>query len=88
MKGKDGMGTMTCECSDRGCSVHAGTGHCDGRDVVRLYRVDMRDDDGTLFCEACADDAMGSGLYCGEGDPDTLEPEAIDAFRARPGGAS
>ena len=57
-----------CECADKGCPVHKGT---DCRktsadfetQMVRLYRVDMDDEAGTLFCDLCADDACESGLF-------------------------
>lgn len=52
-----------CECADRGCSAHEGTSHCEGQAILLAYRSDMNDITGTLFCEACADDAEGSGLY-------------------------
>lgn len=59
----------TCECSDPGCVCG---GRCAGRGTVILYRVDMQDETGTLFCENCASDALDSGLFTEE-DPTTEE---------------
>lgn len=33
-----------------------------------LYRVDMDDESGTLFCEHCAEDAMESGVFTSRDD--------------------
>jgi hypothetical protein len=52
-----------CGCADPGCPVHKGASECKGHTDTRLYRVDMRDTTGTLFCWACADDAFDSGLF-------------------------
>lgn len=52
-----------CECSDSGCKAHKGTSACESIGTTILYRVDMDDLTGTLFCESCADDAMESGLF-------------------------
>ena len=38
-----------------------------------LYRVDMEDATGTLFCAACADDAFECGLYDAQEDADEEE---------------
>lgn len=54
---------MNCECCDPLCPVHTGSSQCDRLGVDRLYRVDMIDLDGTLFCEGCADDSIQSGLF-------------------------
>ena len=50
-----------CECSDPGCK--ACYGQCSKRAKTNLIRVDMDDRGGTLFCDACADDALASGIY-------------------------
>lgn len=63
-----------CECADKACPVCNGQCHIDGK--VTLYRVDMIDRTGTLFCEACADDAMESGLFTD--DEPEQEPEEGD----------
>ena len=70
-----------CQCVDSGCPVQHGPWSrdrqfpCHGVASITLYRVDMDDETGTLFCEACADDAADSGLFsC---DPPSAD---IDAF--------
>lgn len=57
------MAKHTCECGDVGCPVHKGKEHCEKGARVCLRRVDMDDETGTLFCEACAADAQDSGLF-------------------------
>ena len=53
-----------CECADTLCPVHKGTSKCASEDgPVLLYRTDMDDRSGIVFCRACADDAMESGLF-------------------------
>lgn len=52
-----------CECADRGCKEHKGQSSCLAAGDTILFRVDMADETGTLFCEACATDAMESGLF-------------------------
>lgn len=68
--------TSTCECADPGCPA---AGHviepcdlrgvtqriacCNGKTSRLLFRVDMQDLTGTLFCEGCAEDALESGLF-------------------------
>lgn len=61
---------VPCACADHGCSTHVGhdcSVRVDPRDddgSMTLFRVDMADDwTGTLFCEACASDALNSGLF-------------------------
>lgn len=60
---------VKCECADAMCPVHRGES-CQwsgGKpSTTILYRVDMEDRTGTLFCEGCADDAMESGLFSTE----------------------
>lgn len=55
--------TNQCECSDHGCPVHNGWSACLENGEQILYRVDMNDETGTLFCAGCAADAMQSGLF-------------------------
>ena len=50
-----------CEDSDPQCSICHG--HCQHEGTIILYRIDMEDQTGTLFCEQCADDASESGLF-------------------------
>jgi hypothetical protein len=52
---------MKCECSDPGCPVCHG--HCSNAARTNLLRIDMNDEGGTLFCNACADDALASGVF-------------------------
>lgn len=51
-----------CECSDPGCPNCKGS--CERAGWVRLFRVDMHDVSGVLFCERCSDDAFYSGVFC------------------------
>ena len=51
----------TCQCADLGCPVCHGS--CNNPGDVVLYRVDMEDEAGTVFCADCAADAMDSGLF-------------------------
>lgn len=50
-----------CECADPACP--ACHGRCRNAGRVLLYRIDMADETGTLFCEPCADDAASTALY-------------------------
>lgn len=50
-----------CECSDPGCPKCKG--QCTRKATMTLYRVDMEDRSGTVFCTPCAEDAMESGLF-------------------------
>jgi len=52
-----------CECTDPGCPVHEGVSSCEGKGRVRLYRIDMDDRSGSLFCRECANDAFDSGVF-------------------------
>lgn len=53
-----------CECADRECPEHRGTSECfNGALRKPLKRIDMEDHSGTLMCEACAEDAMQSGVF-------------------------
>ena len=52
-----------CECVDVGCHAHQGIHHCEINGTAFLYRVDMEDSTGTLFCEACMADALEVGFY-------------------------
>lgn len=53
-----------CQCADPLCPVCAGK--CHNRATETLYRVDMEDETGTAFCDACASDAYDSGLFNSE----------------------
>lgn len=59
------MAEDTCECFDTQCPIHPGQ-PCHDEAVTTLYRIDMMDRSGTRFCEGCAEDAMGSGLFTNE----------------------
>lgn len=57
-----------CECSDPNCPMHNNLmgelgADCSNAAGVLLFRCDMEDYTGTLFCNACADDARESGLF-------------------------
>ena len=62
-----------CECADPECPHTMGTVlhstkplkpvDCGKPAVTRLWRIDMEDIGGTLFCETCAEDAGESGLF-------------------------
>jgi hypothetical protein len=53
-----------CECVDPGCPEHRGISECFNSALRKaLRRIDMDDHTGTLMCEACAEDAMSSGLF-------------------------
>ena len=56
-----------CGCRDAECEVHKGKAECFNPGAVRLYRVDMENTGGTLFCGGCADDALASGLFTDDG---------------------
>lgn len=62
-----------CGCRDAGCPAHKGKAECFNPGAVRLRRVGMDDTGGTLFCNACATDAMESGLFRPEEDTDGME---------------
>lgn len=55
------MKTEPCECEDPGCGECNGL--CENVGTVRLFRIDMDDHFGVLFCETCADDCYESGLF-------------------------
>lgn len=57
-----------CECADLECpandchdKLHDGHLHAWATTVV--FRIDMDDETGTAMCEACAADALDSGLF-------------------------
>mgnify|MGYP003492039539 CR=1 FL=1 len=70
-------GNLACECSDPGCSAHKGAS-CENIGEWTLYRIDMHDETGTLFCEDCASCADSSGLYTDQ-SPQDREDSAVDA---------
>lgn len=49
-----------CSCTDGGCACG---GICSEDATAVLFRIDMEDETGCAFCEACADDAMQSGVF-------------------------
>jgi hypothetical protein len=54
---------VQCECGDPGCPVHKGTSNCPNLSSRKVFRSDMEDRSGTRMCNACADDAMDSGVF-------------------------
>jgi hypothetical protein len=52
---------MDCECDDIGCPNHPN--ECYEKARINLRRIDSYDASGVNFCDACADDAIESGLY-------------------------
>lgn len=50
-----------CECNDPQCP--ACFGDCNRQGSQTLYRIDMEDRTGTVFCDDCAEDAWESGLF-------------------------
>ncbi len=57
-----------CECSDYDCPTHRGSSGCRDAATITLYRVDMHDETGTVFCDDCASDAMEVGNFSAEHD--------------------
>jgi len=53
-----------CKCADPGCGQCCGgrKPHSPGR-PTRVYRVDMDDTTGSLFCSGCAQDALDCGMF-------------------------
>jgi len=66
-----------CECADHGCPAHKGRSGCKRYANIILYRVDMQDELGTAMCEACADDAMLTGLFT---DDTGFEAEIVEVL--------
>ena len=66
-----------CECSDPLCEAHRGAA-CASAGEWLLYRIDMQDETGTLFCEDCASCADSCGLYTDQ-SPQDREDSAVDA---------
>lgn len=76
------MKTNTCECADHACSAHTGK-DCTAQATQTLTRVDFAGTPRVAFCDACASDAMESGVFGTDED----EPEdfaELDAFRKLP----
>jgi hypothetical protein len=57
------MERTPCECADPGCPAHKNSSKCNGLATIILYRIDMNDATGTAMCDACADDALESGVF-------------------------
>ncbi len=57
---------MRCECCDTNCPAHKGQKCGSDATYHTLYRADMYDPIGTLFCEPCTEDALESGLFATE----------------------
>jgi hypothetical protein len=51
---------ILCECTDQLCPCKGICGNIAGN---RLYRKDMEDTIGIVFCYICANDALNSGLF-------------------------
>ena len=51
-----------CECADHECPHHKGS-DCEAPATEHLHRIDMEDITGVLFCEACYEDALESGVF-------------------------
>lgn len=51
----------TCECNDPECPECGG--ECHNTAVYVLYRINTEDSTGNIMCEACAMDALESGLF-------------------------
>jgi len=76
---------QTCQDADPECPVCHG--HCQNPATTTLYRVDMEDATGTPMCEACANDAMESGVFATEGEgEEEMEMEMAEQARMRKGG--
>jgi hypothetical protein len=69
-----------CECSDPGCPIHEGQTQCVYRATENLFRVDMDDRTGTVFCAQCASDAYEAGVFTAD-DPDPNPDETPDDER-------
>lgn len=66
---------MRCDCFDSGCPAGHGStsrilkdSQCPQEATLRLYRSDFADNPVVEFCEACAEDALASGLFGVEED--------------------
>lgn len=56
-----------CECGDPACPAHEGRDeHRNRRGEIKLYRIDMEDRYGSWYCDACAEDALDSGVFSTE----------------------
>jgi hypothetical protein len=55
-----------CECADPNCPFHRGESECSKPVELQLFRSDMQDESGTLFCADCGTDALNSGLFSTE----------------------
>ena len=50
-----------CRCKNTECEEHKGKKECFLPAIVRLWRVD--NDISTVMCEACASEAMKTGMF-------------------------
>jgi len=59
------MTTKTqCECCDKGCPEHEGFSECNKKATTRVRRIDMEEGLTVFYmCQACAEDAMESGVF-------------------------
>jgi hypothetical protein len=65
-----------CICSDPGCPVNHDSQNCNKSASVYVCRIDMGDPDESMpMCEACASDALDSGVF-GLYEPEDEEGEA------------
>jgi hypothetical protein len=87
-----GESKMKCECADNMCPNHPGEdckvlASSEGK-FITLYRVDMLDKTGTVFCPRCAEDALESMLYTPIPNPgiDMLSYRYNPGFCAKCGG--
>jgi hypothetical protein len=69
------LGDLRCECAETGghCHSAANEDQCRNGATTILYRIDMTDITGTAFCDACGDDAFGSGLFTDETGDDSID---------------
>lgn len=67
-----------CECSDRNCPEHAARAACVNAAETTLYRIDTQNASGTAFCEACAEDAIASGVFSSDAPSDEDDDEPTE----------
>lgn len=69
------MQSVTCECSGSKCPECQGS--CSHKATERLFRVDMDDESGLMFCDQCGADAVYSGLFASDDEIDQDYPDDI-----------